>query len=600
MLLIFGGTTEGRLAASVCEEAGKPFYYSTKSGKQDVEMHNGVHLSGAMTSADIKQFCHAHSIRCIIDAAHPFAENLHKEIANAEVPVVRIQRQRPAIYDNVCYCDGYDDAVNQLQNADVHCLLALSGVNTIAKLKPYWTQHKTIFRILNREESITIAQRQSLPEESIIYYNDNLQLPTKDEEIALLRSVGCDAIITKESGTSGGFEQKVEAALSLGLRVFVVKAPQLPYNWTYVTGKYGLRRAIEQCAPDFFPMKIGFTTGACAAAATKAALISLLGNDMPVEVSFALPDGEIMNMQVHCEDVGTASAIKDFSDDPDVTKGCKITAHVALSDDGKVTFLQGKGVGVVTLPGLGIPVGEPAINPTPREMIANEVLALAPQGAQVTISVENGEEIAKHTFNPKVGVIGGISIIGTSGIVKPLSNEAFVQSIRRELEVARAIGCTDIGLVAGMKSEQALAAEIPDLRCIHYGNFIGDSLTAAHELGFKTVYLAIMIGKAVKLAEGHLNTHSHQVQMNKEFLISVAKKSIKPITATIAPIDTIAPIETIETISSQINSVTMARELWRIMPQTFFAEIERLCLMHCRKAFPNGNIIIKLIRNDKD
>lgn len=569
MILIFGGTTEGRLAVDVCEQAGKRYYYSTKGDRQDVEMHYGVRLAGAMSAEDIIRFCNEHGIRCIIDAAHPFAENLHKEIARTNIPVIRIMRPEQEHIDGIVYCDGYDDAIAKMNAAGINHLLALSGANTISKLKPFWTQHHTTFRILNREESLCMARRNGLPMESIIFYNDNLQLPTIEDEMLAMQKNGCDAIITKESGSSGGYEAKVQAALKSGIKVFVVKAPSVVGHPVIVTGKHTLRRAIERMVPDFFPLKTGLTTGACATAATKAALLSLLYDEMPEEVSFALPDGEVLTIPVECNGRGTATVTKPDNDDPDVTKGCRINAHVEPNNTGDIRFLQGEGVGRVTLPGLGIPVGEPAINPTPRRTIVEEIRALSDCGYDVTISVENGRELAKRTFNNKVGVVDGISIIGTSGIVHPLSNEAFIQSIRRELEVARAIGCREIGLVAGMKSERSL--EGTSLRCVHYGNFIGDALKAAHSLGFRSVTLAIMIGKAVKLAEGHLDTHSHKVGMNKEFLCMLAPDY-----------------------SERIRQITMARELLDFMPPSFYEKIKECCLRHCRTVFPDGEIIINL------
>lgn len=572
--LIFGGTTEGRLAVDVCEQAGKPFYYSTKGDLQKVDMHNGVHITGAMTVDDIVCFCKAHNIGCLVDAAHPFAENLHKTIDEARkvigIPVIRLQRIFPEHIEGVEYCSDYDDAINKIREAKVERLLALTGANTIKKLR----QTTAIFRILNRPESIALAEAAGLDNDRIIFYNESLDIPTVEDEKKVMSEVGCDAIITKESGESGGFEVKVKAALELGLKVFVVEHPQLPKDWITVTGKYGLRRVIEHLMPDFFPLKTGFTTGACATAATKAAALSLLFDEYPEEVHFALPDGEIMTIPVTYEAKGVASVIKDSSDDPDVTKGCKITSTVTLekSDNFSVTFLQGEGVGKVTLPGLGIPVGGPAVNPTPRKMIENELRALEDNAIyDVTISVENGAELALKTFNHKVGVVGGISIIGTSGIVSPLSNEAFVQSIRRELDVAWAIGCRTIGLVAGMKSEKALEG----IRCVHYGNFVGEALKAAREVGFEDVHIAIMIGKAVKLAEGHLDTHSHKVLMNQEFIRKVA-----------------------EGLGLEYKEVDMARDLWNTMPPAFFEEIRRLCYETCRTVFPQGTLNIHLVKND--
>ena len=581
-LLIFGGTTEGRLAVDVCEQAGKPFYYSTKGDLQKVDMHNGVHITGAMTADDIVAFCKEHKVGCIVDAAHPFAENLHKTIDEARkvlsINVIRLQRVFPEHIKGVEYCSDYDDAINKIREAKVERLLALTGANTIKKLR----QTKAIFRILNRPESIALAEAAGLDNDRIIFYNESLEIPSIEDEKKVMSEVGCDAIITKESGESGGFEVKVKAALELGLKVFVVEHPQLPKDWITVTGKYGLRRVIEHLMPDFFPLKTGFTTGACATAATKAAALSLLFDEYPEEVHFALPDGEIMTIPVTYEAKGVASVIKDSSDDPDVTKGCKITSTVTLenSDGFSVTFLQGEGVGKVTLPGLGIPVGGPAVNPTPRKMIENELRAIVEStpslldrtGGEtflVTISVENGAELALKTFNHKVGVVGGISIIGTSGIVSPLSNEAFVQSIRRELDVAWAIGCRTIGLVAGMKSEKALEG----IRCVHYGNFVGEALKAAREVGFEDVHIAIMIGKAVKLAEGHLDTHSHKVLMNQEFIRKVA-----------------------EGLGLEYKEVDMARDLWNTMPPAFFEEIRRLCYETCRTVYKEGKLTINLVR----
>ena len=208
-------------------------------------------------------------------------------------------------------------------------------------------------------------------------------------------------------------------------------------------------------------------------------------------------------------------------------------------------------------------------------MMAQELRTLTNRGVDVTISVEGGEELAKKTFNEKVGVVGGISIIGTSGIVRPLSNEAFVESIKREMEVAKAVGSEEIGLVSGMKSEVALRQE-REMRCVHYGNFVGAALEAAAELGFGRVVIAIMIGKAVKLAEGNLDTHSHKVAMNKEYL-----KSLMP------------------DCSERIDKVSMARDLWSVMPDLFFDKIIEECYKHCKKLFPKGELKVVLI-NDKE
>ena len=611
MILIFGGTTEGRMAVDVCEQAGQPFYYSTRSSGQQIVLHHGQRLVGTMTADDIRHFCQKNAIRLLIDASHPFAEGLHQAIAASGMPVIRVERLPLTIgHSPLTICHDFDDAVVKLNENPPQRLLALTGVNTIAKLKAYWQQHDTIFRILPRPESLQQALAQGFPEQQLVYYNSEDTLPTVEQEKELMQRTGCDAIITKESGDSGGFKAKVEAALSLGLQLYVVAAPNYRVLFDNgavlrtVNGRHGLRRAIEELLPSYFPLRTGLTTGAIATAAVKAATLALLGEPTD-EVELHLPDDETIHVPIDHQEVGSdgvrpfavATVTKDFSDDPDVTRGCQITAKVAPistleegaidtsannaievpSGASSLRFLQGSGVGRVTLPGLGIPVGGPAINPVPRQMMEAEVRALTDAPLDITISVEGGRELAERTFNSRVGVVDGISIIGTSGIVSPLSNEAFIRSIGRELQVARAMGCNAIGLASGKRGETALLEREPTLRVIHYGNFVGDSLRQAHELGFTRVVLGIMIGKAVKLAEGHLDTHSHKVLMNKAFLIDVAHQvGVADAEELLAP-------------------VTMARELWTLLPPAFFARLHDLCIQHCRTVFPTGTLEINIL-----
>ena len=576
MILVFGGTTEGRKATEVLEEAGKTFFYSTKTGEQELTLHHGVRIDGAMDGEAMMSFSREHAILLIVDAAHPFASRLHETIAEVaellQIPVIRYERIYPPRDPDITWIDDYTEIPTTM-----HTLLATTGVQSISRLT--WLESKgvkVIYRILNRESSIELAHQQGASDEQLCFYEDET-MPD------------ADAILLKESGISGGFVEKVAAARERGMQIIVLKRPQWSMvdgkwsmvngkwsmvngKWSMVNGPHGLRRMVEQLLPDFFPMKTGLTTGACATAAVKAALLSLMGEEAD-EVRFALPDSETLSIPVEVERSGVASVVKDYSDDPDVTRGCRITAELRLTDSTEIRFLQGKGVGIVTLPGLGLPVGEPAINPTPRCMIEQTIRELTNQGCDVSISVENGEEIAQKTFNARVGVMGGISIIGTSGIVSPLSNEAFIESIRREMEVTKAIGCTEIGFVSGKTSEDALMKE-RDIRCIHYGNFIGEALKIASSLEFQHVIVAIMIGKAVKLAEGHLDTHSHKVTMNREFLKQIAGLD-----------------------ADKIDSITLARELWDIMPPAFFEKIQDLCYKHCRTVFPEGELTIKIIKN---
>ena len=586
MILIFGGTTEGRLAVDVCEQGTEPFYYSTKGDLQQVTLMHGVRLTGAMTTDDIRRFCQQHGVRLIVDAAHPFAEGLHRAVADAGLPVVRIEtRSRSTLPSDVIVCNDYDDAIRRLCHDRPKRLLALTGVNSIARLADYWRKGgDTVFRILRRQESLQKAKDEGYPQERLVYYESTDTLPTADEERALMEQTGCDAIITKQSGNEGGFPAKVEAAQALGLKIYVVKPPTLPQEWTYVTGRHTLRREIERLVPGFFPLRSGLTTGTCATAAVKAAVLSLSGVEDMASVVVELPDGEEVIVPVVVRAPGIAAVVKEENDDPDVTRGCTIVAQVEAEkakdekvkgeggEQGVVHFRRGAGVGLVTLPGLGIPVGGPAINVTPRRMMEHEVRALTKDDVTITLSVEGGEELARHTFNARVGVDDGISIIGTSGIVLPLSHEAFVESIGRELEVAKALGKTSVGFATGKAGENALLHTEENIRVVLCGNLIGEALARAYTYGFQRVVLAIGIGKAVKLAEGHLDTHSHKVVMNKAFVAGIARETAG------------------DEAAAACQQMVLARELWDTMPPSFFERIRMLCLAQCRTVFPTGSL----------
>ena len=586
MILILGGTTEGRLAVKVADEAGSPYYYSTRGIQQEIACRNGIHLTGGMDVEAMTSFCIHHQIRLLVDAAHPFAVGLHQTVHETAIrlnlPVVRVERSYPERAADIVWCEDYEDAVRQLEKDRIHSLLSLTGVQTIGKLRGYWAKHPCWFRILKRDESLALARSQGFDEQRIVYYQ------AEDEE-SLLKRLTPQAILTKESGETGGFQQKIDAARMLGIPVYVVKRPSLPDSFMNVTGEYGLRKQIEKWVPGFYPLRSGYTTGACATAASKAALLGLLGRDIPSLIPIRFPNGETLSLPVADvqwgEESVSAIVVKDAGDDPDVTHGHRIVSTIRFSSHPGIHFLQGEGVGKVTLPGLGLEIGEPAINKVPRQMMEQELSALYQGGLDVTISVPDGRELAKRTFNPKLGIVDGISIIGTSGIVRPFSSEAFVEAIRREIEVAQALGCTHLVINSGAKSERYLKIEFPDLlpqAFVHFGNFIGETLRIADELHIPEVTMGIMIGKAVKLAEGFLDTHSKKVVMNKAFLKQLAIKS-----------------GCSQEALALIENLTLARELWEHLSEAdaslFFTELLDNCYAHCRPLMSDGKLTILLI-----
>ena len=573
MILVLGGTTEGRMAARVLDDAAQPYYYSTRGDSQHLSSPNAVLVTGGMDRGMLLEFCRSKGIRLLIDAAHPFASRLHATVAEIshtlDLPVIRLERLYPPRDNDIIWCRDFPEAITRLRALGITRLLALTGVQTIGRLAPWWHSDgvECWFRILDRPESQRIAREQGFPSERLIMYDDS-------DPATLMTRLRPEAIITKESGITGGYEAKISAARSLGIRILAIERPPMPEGFVTVTGEHGLRRQVETLLPGFFPLRTGFTTGACATAASKAALTALLTGRTDIsEITFTLPDGEVMCMHVdsvaiHSTTSATASVIKDAGDDPDVTHGRRITATVTYATEHTgINFIGGEGVGTVTLPGIGLPIGSPAINPSPRAMMTRELSALYTGALDVTISVPGGRELALKTFNPRLGIEGGISIIGTSGIVRPFSNEAFTASIRREMQVAMAIGCDRIVLNSGAKSERyirSLYPALPPQAFIHYGNAIGEAVGIASEFGVKSLTIGLMIGKAVKLAEGNLDTHSSRVTFNRDFLRTVAHE------AGCSP-------KAIEV----IDNITLARELWtRLSPQDaalFFPRILRLC-----------------------
>src|ERR1700734_514660 len=268
------------------------------------------------------------------------------------------------------------------------------------------------------------------------------------------------------------------------------------------------------------PLKRGWTTGACASGAARAAFEALLTGQFPDPVPVALPNGLRPEFALATHELGAGFArvgiVKDAGDDPDVTHGALIVATVRLAPPGAgVSFKAGEGVGMVTRPGLPLPVGEPAINPAPRAMIRvnlEEVAARLGAGvdAIVEISVPGGERIAERTANGRLGILGGLSILGTTGIVIPYSCSAWIHSIHRGVDVARASNCAHIGAATGETSEAAIRAlyRLPDHALIEMGDFVGGLLKYLREHPVPRLTVAGGPAKMTKLAEGKLDLHS--------------------------------------------------------------------------------------------
>jgi cobalt-precorrin-5B (C1)-methyltransferase len=293
-------------------------------------------------------------------------------------------------------------------------------------------------------------------------------------------------------------------------------------------------------------LRPGWTTGACATAAATAAYTALLTGDFPDPVTITLPRGQTPAFALAVEELAReegnggqeppyamAGVVKDAGDDPDVTHGALVRAVVRLLPaDAGVVFRAGPGVGTVTRPGLPLPVGEPAINPVPRQLIREHLAEVAGRhggtgDVEVTVGIDNGEEIARSTWNPRLGILGGLSVLGTTGIVVPYSCSAWIDSIRRGVDVARAAGRTHVAACTGSTSERTVVAEygLPMDALLDMGDFAGAVLKYLRRHPVDRLTVCGGFAKLSKLAAGHLDLHSARSQVDPVHLARLAAEA---------------------------------------------------------------------------
>lgn len=602
MILVFGGTTEGRIAAGVLEEAGQAFFYSTATGQQPVALSHGTAISGRMSAGDIIAFSEERGIKLIIDAGHPFALKLHEEVAKASetlcLPVVRYERLYKDFGDeSITWCDDYQDASEKIARSGADLLLAFTGANSIEHLNHLEAKGiRCLFRILDRPESRQIAREHGMKDENLLFLSHESygrQMKRAMEKAAAFRPRRI-AILMKESGESGGFSEKFRAAREQALDIYILRRWPVSEKFLTVDGPLGLRLMVERLLPEFFPLHSGITTGTCATAAAVGSLLRLMGRRAE-RVPVRLPGGETIMVDVEQHE-GYTCTIKHAGDDPDVTDGLEIRAEVGYLPEGEggIRIEGGEGVGRITVAGFDYPIGEAAINKVPREMISRNLRLHTPKGLEVKISVPDGERVASKTFNPRLGIEGGISIIGVSGIVKPFSEESFIASIGKCLKVAKGTGRDMVVINSGAKSERYVRHMFPALppqSFVEYGNYIGQTISMASEEGFREVVLAMMLGKAVKLAAGQLDTHSRRATMDRALVMEMVERAIAA-----------CHYPHHSSIMEAAQNLKLARELWDIIPgpslAAFAGEVVRRCHEACDPLISNGTLTIILIDNN--
>ena len=283
-------------------------------------------------------------------------------------------------------------------------------------------------------------------------------------------------------------------------------------------------------------LRTGFTTGSCATASSKAGILSIINQEKIEQVDIILPKRSRLDIQINsCEfttNTAKCSVIKDGGDDPDVTHGAEIIVDIELTNNaGEIEIDGGEGVGRVTKPGLGLEIGSAAINPTPKKMILENIMEVGKElleknGVKIKVSVPKGKELGPKTDNPRIGIMEGISILGTSGIVIPYSTASFAAAIRQQIAVVSSMNDDNVVLTTGGRSEDFARAiiELPDHSFIQMGDFSGYTIKQCAKQGLKKAYVAGFIGKLAKMAAGVKQTHVKGGKVDMKFLSELAKR----------------------------------------------------------------------------
>lgn len=341
-------------------------------------------------------------------------------------------------------------------------------------------------------------------------------------------------------------------------------------------------------------LRQGFTTGTCATIAAKASVQMLFEPEDVEKESILTPKGvtvctEIYDIKRTANTVSCAVK-KDAGDDPDVTNGILIYAKAELSEDDEIAIVGGEGVGTVTKAGLSQNIGEAAINPVPKMMIQKEVKEVLDKkgyikGCKITIEVPEGREIAKRTFNPRLGIVDGISILGTSGIVEPMSETALLESIAVEMNVAKANGVKDLILTPGNYGEEFIrdTLRIDLLNGVKISNFVGEGIDLAVEKGFESILLVGHVGKLVKVAAGIMNTHSHQADGRMEVFASHAALQGAPKEIIREMMDSVT--------TDEVINILKKNELYDSTMESILEKVEYHLKQRCYGELPIGAIL---------